>query len=54
MALREGPLGPSAKLPEQEYVSVGKTAALPASIIVGSSAVAAGGLWWAFHWGKNG
>ena len=49
MALAEGPLGPSSKVPEQEYASIERTPALPASIIAGASTLAAAGLWWALQ-----
>ena len=49
MALRDGPRGPSAKVPEQEYASIEKTSALPAGVIAGASALAATVLWWTLH-----
>ena len=49
MALRDGPNGPATKVPEQEYASLERTSAVPASVIAGASALAATGLWWALQ-----
>ena len=49
MALRDGPHGPATKVPEQEYASLERTSAVPASVIAGASALAATGLWWALQ-----
>jgi hypothetical protein len=45
MALHEGPDGPTHKLPEDRYVQIETTPAVPRGLLIGAGVVAAAGLW---------
>jgi Fe-S oxidoreductase len=46
MGLAEGPLGPSAGVPEGRYVDTKRTAPVPAGILAAGALAAGAGLWW--------
>jgi hypothetical protein len=46
MAIKEGPNGPSRRLPEQEYTKLARTPAVPVGVIAGVAVLAGVGLYW--------
>lgn len=46
MAIKEGPNGPSGRLPEKQYTTLDRTPAVPAGIVAGAAVLAGAGLFW--------
>jgi FAD/FMN-containing dehydrogenase/Fe-S oxidoreductase len=46
MAIKEGPNGPSGRMPEKQYTTLDRTPAVPAGIVAGAAVLAGTGLFW--------